>query len=63
MTAVCRWQSAGSYFRCALRIPHRVRTGRSARYMITAYEKVPYAGVVAAPGTPGAANPEIVHFR
>lgn len=60
VTAACRWDSATKYFRCSIKTPSAVRTGRS--YRIRAAENVG-SGFVTAPVIGKATNPEVITFR
>lgn len=60
VTAACRWDSKIEYFRCSIKTPSRVKTGRS--YRIRAAENVG-TGFVTAPVIGKATNPEVITFR
>jgi uncharacterized protein YjbI with pentapeptide repeats len=61
--ANCGWRPANhGSFRCLLRVPRSVRTGRNRSYRLTAYENFGF-GFVLAPAASAAVNPLVVHFR
>jgi hypothetical protein len=61
-TATCAWSASAHAFRCVLKVPAGVRTGRANRYAITAFEKLG-TGVRPVPPAGKAANPETIYFR
>jgi len=62
VTATCTWVSAKKLFRCSIKTPAGLRTGKSHRYLVTATENLG-GGAVTAPATGHAVNPEYVYFR
>ncbi len=50
------------YFRCVVKVPPGIETGRSHHYFITASENLG-AGLVTAPPAGGAVNPETGYFK
>jgi hypothetical protein len=62
VSVLCTWDKTARYFLCVIKIPARVETGKNHSYFLAALEKLGN-GFLDAPADPGAANPEIVHFR
>lgn len=62
VTAACAWKTTTGYFKCWLKVPTGIETGKTAAYKITAQERLGTA-FAAVPTTGKIVNPEIVHFR
>jgi hypothetical protein len=59
--ATCAWSTSLHAFRCAIKVPSGVRTGKANRYVITAFENVG-TGLRPVPSVGKAVNPETIYF-
>lgn len=62
VTVSCSWSSSSHEFRCPIKIPATVRTGKTNSYTITAQENIG-TGFYAVPAVGTARNPEVIHFK
>ncbi|HUB40515.1 MAG TPA: pentapeptide repeat-containing protein [Streptosporangiaceae bacterium] len=60
-SAFCSWSAQAHAFSCTLKIPATVKTGRRAKYALTAEENVG-TGFYAVPDVGRTTNPERIHF-
>jgi len=59
--ATCKWSPSGGDFVCAVKVPARVKTGKSRHYLVTAQEAAGH-GFIAVPAVHGAADTVTIHF-
>ena len=62
VAATCTWSSAARLFKCSLRLPAAIATGRISKAMLTATENVG-TGLVVVPAIKGSHDPQTVRFR
>jgi uncharacterized protein YjbI with pentapeptide repeats len=61
LAVTCQWNSAGTYFQCAIPTPARVKTGKANRYTLTAQETT-VTGTIPVPAVGKGASTETITF-